>query len=365
MVTDTAHQPATNGAGSAAGTPDMPGGALSTAETPPDVRMYQMLYSSIVSQLLITAAELGLPDELTGGPRPVGELASATGTHRDSLYRAMRALASTGVFTEVEPGVFGQTPLSETLCSDVNGSMRDVARYVGLPERQRAFAAVTHSVRTGEPSFEHANGAAWWEYFAERPELGTLFNRAMGTMSRRVNSEVLDTYDFTGVRHLVDVGGGQGHLAAEIAQRHPDLTAVVLDLPRVVPEAEEVVRRAGVADRVRCAGGDFLEAVPEGGDLYVISWTLHDWNDEDATRMLSNVRRAMAPDGALVVIDEVPPAGDSPHFGKFEDIVMLALLHGRIRTERELDPLFRTAGLRLDEIRDTPSPTSVLIARPE
>lgn len=349
---------------SAANQPDMPGGALSGTGKPPAVRMYEMLYSSLVSQLLVVAADLGLADEVAEGPRSVDALAAATGTHRSSLSRVMRALASVGVFTEVEPRVFAQTPLSETLCDDVHGSMRDVARYVGLPARQRAFAAVAHSVRTGEPAFDHVHGMTWWEYFAAHPEIATLFNRAMGTMSRRINSEVLTHYDFTGVRHLVDVGGGQGHLAAMIAQRYPELTAVVFDLPRVVPEAEEVVRRANVADRVRCEGGDFLESVPPGGDLYIISWTLHDWGDDDAVRMLTNVRRVLPPDGTLVIIDEVPPTDDSPHFGKFEDIVMLTLLRGHIRTEAELVPLLRSAGLRLCEIRSTPSPTSVIIARP-
>ncbi|GAA3764981.1 methyltransferase [Salinactinospora qingdaonensis] len=342
--------------------PDMPGGSLSGGDKSPAVRMYEMLYSSMVSQLLIVAADLGLADQVSLGPRSVADLAAATDTHPGALYRAMRALASVGVFTEVEPRVFGATALSETLRSDIDGSMRDLARYVGLPARQQAFAGVGHSVRTGTPAFDHVHGMSWWEYFAAHPELGTLFNRAMGTMSRRINSEVLASYDFADVDHLVDVGGGQGHLVALLTQRYRNLSAVVFDLPRVVPEAQEVVSRAGVSDRVRCEGGDFLESVPAGGDLYIISWTLHDWNDEDATQILRNVAQVLPRNGVLLVIDEVPPTDDSPHFGKFEDIVMLTLLNGHIRTEDELTPLFHDAGLRIREIRDTPSPTSVIIA---
>ncbi|MFD0773137.1 methyltransferase [Streptomonospora algeriensis] len=345
--------------------PDMPGGALSGTDRPAAVRMYEMLYSSIVSQLLVAVADLGVADELAQGPRPVEELARATGTDAGALYRALRALASTGVFTEAETGVFEQTPLSDTLRTAAEGSMRDVARYVGLPARQQAFANVAHSLRTGEPAFDQAHGQSWWQYFGEHPELATLFNRAMGTMSRRINSEVLEYYDFTGASRIVDVGGGQGHLASLLAQRHPRATAVVYDLPRVVPEAEEVVRRAGVADRVDCVGGDFLERVPEGGDLYIISWTLHDWADAEAERLLANVRAVLPPDGVLLVVDEVPPAGDAPHFGKFEDIVMLTLLRGHIRSEEQLRPLFSGAGLKIGEIRHTPSPTSVIIAYPE
>ncbi|MDA2811421.1 methyltransferase [Nocardiopsis sp. RSe5-2] len=343
---------------------DMPGGALSGAGRPPAVRMYEMLYSSLVSQLLVAVAEAGVADQVEEGPLGVAEIAERTGTHPDALQRVLRALASTGVFRETQAGVFGQTPLSRTLCSAQEGSMRDVARYVGLPARQSAFAAVGHSLATGEPAFPHVQGRTWWEYFAEHAELATLFNRAMGTMSRRVNSEVLEYYDFSRARSLVDVGGGQGHLAVLIAQRYPRLRATVYDLPRVVPEAEEVVRRGGVADRVHCVGGDFLESVPEGGDHYVISWTLHDWDDGDAARMLANVRRGIADGGTLLVIDEVPPVGNAPHFGKFEDIVMLTLLRGRIRDEEALRKLFAGAGFEIAEVRTTASPTSVIVARP-
>ncbi|KIH97696.1 methyltransferase [Streptomonospora alba] len=324
--------------------------------------MYEMLYSSLVSQLLVVAVELGLADALADGPRDVDDLAEAAGAHPGALYRAMRALASVGVFTETAPRTFGHTGLSETLRGDAESSMADLARYVALPARQRAFGAVGHSVRTGHPAFDHEHGMSWWEYFAADPAIATLFNRAMGGMARMVNSAVLESYDFGRCRHLVDVGGGQGHLVAMIAQRFPDLTAVVFDLARVVPEAEAVVAEAGIGGRVRCEGGDFLEAVPAGGDTYVVSWTLHDWDDADAVRILANIRAVLPPGGEVVVIDEVPPGGDAPHFGKFQDIVMLTLLKGRIRDAREWAPLFERAGLHLREVRATSSPTSVLVA---
>ncbi|WP_344678087.1 methyltransferase [Saccharopolyspora taberi] len=336
----------------------------SAREVSPHTRMYELLYSSLVSRLLITAAELGIADHLVDGERDVEDLAQRTESHGPSLYRALRALASVGVFTEVRPRVFGLTPLAETLRSDSEGSMRDLARYVGLPERQAAFAALTHSVRTGKPSFDHVHGTDWWSYFQAHPELAALFNGAMGNMAKMVNGATLDAVDLSDVRHLVDVGGGRGYLVSKLLERYPEMTAVVYDLPRVVPEAEQVLREAGVADRARAEGGNFLEWVPEGGDLYVLSWTIHDWNDDDTVRILSNIRRSMTDDSRLIIIDEVPPAGDAPHFGKFEDIVMLSLLRGHIRTREEFLPLFEKAGLRLREVRSTSAPTSVIVVVP-
>ncbi|MEV0054864.1 methyltransferase [Saccharopolyspora shandongensis] len=342
-----------------------PYGVLSEGtQAPPAVRMYEMLYSSLVSQLLIAVAELGVADAIHGEPTHVDDIAARVDADADSLYRGLRALASVGVFTEVEHRVFDLTPLAATLRSDGEGSMRALARYVGLPERQRSFGALAYSLRSGRPAFEHVHGRGWWAHFADHPELAKLFNDAMGSMARMVNSAMLEAYDLTGVRHLVDVAGGQGHLVATILARYPEMTAEVFDLPRVVPEAEEVLRTAGLSDRAKCVGGDFFDSVPAGGDVYVLSWTIHDWKDEDAISILRNIRAAMSPESKLLVIDEVLPPGDTPHFGKFEDIVMLSLLSGHVRTEPELTALFEKAGLRHEETRATSSPTSVLVASP-
>jgi predicted O-methyltransferase YrrM len=309
-------------------------------------------------------AELEIADAIADKPRRVEEIAERAGCHVEALYRGLRALASVGVFTEVEPRVFALTPLGTTLRGDVEESMRDLALYVGLSERQRSFGALAHSLRTGQPAFDAVHGTGWWSYFSTRPELATLFNRAMGSMARMVNGATLAAYDLSDTRHLVDVGGGQGHLVATMLRRYPQMTAVVFDLPPVAAEAQTVLTEAGLGHRVECVGGNFLESVPAGGDTYVLSWTIHDWNDEDAVTILRNVRAAMGMSGKLIIIDEVLPEGDTPHFGKFEDIVMLALLTGRVRTEAEFITLFEAAGLRHKETRATSSPTSVIVAVP-
>lgn len=335
-----------------------------TDSAPPAVRMYEMLYSSLVSQLLIAVADLGVADAIGDSVRSVDEVAEEIGAHSGALYRALRALASVGVFTEVEPRRFGLTPLAATLREDTEGSMRDLARYVGLAERQRSFGALATTLRSGRPAFDEVHGTDWWRYFGDRPELSTLFNKAMGSMARMVNSAALAAYDLSDVRRLVDVGGGQGHLVATLLGRYPLMTAVVHDLPTVAAQAADLLAREGFADRTECVGGDFLKSVPAGGDTYVLSWTIHDWDDEDATTILRNVRTAMGTSGQLIIIDEVVPEGDAPHFGKFEDIVMLALLTGRVRTEPEIVALLEAAGLRHKETRTTSAPTSVVVAVP-
>jgi hypothetical protein len=332
--------------------------------TSPPARMMQLLYGSLVTHLVTVVAELGVADLVADQPQLVEDLADATGTNPDALYRVLRTLASQGVFTEVTSRTFGLTPLADTLRTGVSGSLRDYARYCGFPERQRAFAELAYSVRTGRPAFEHVHGIDWWSCLAANPRRAALFNDVMGYLARQLHAAAIEACDLSEVRRLVDVGGGHGHLVSTIVRRYPSMSAVVFDQPHVVAGAEVVLAAGGVADRVELIGGDFFDSVPAGGDTYVLSMILHDWNDEEAVTILSNVHRAMDPAGKILVIDTVIPAGDTAHFGKLMDIVMLACFTGRERTETEFGVLFEAAGLRHCETRTTSSPSSVIIAAP-
>lgn len=327
-------------------------------------RILQLCFGSLLTQLLGAAAELGVADLVADGPRPVDELARATGTQPDALYRVLRALAAQGVFSEVAPRTFGLTPTASVLRDGVPGSMRELARYFGMRSRNHAFVELLHTVRTGEPAFDHVHGTDWWTHLAEHPDDAAIFDNAMGNLARQVHAMALETCDLSDARLLVDVGGGHGHLAAALLNRSPDLRAIVFDLPHVVAGADKVLADAGVADRAETAPGNFFASVPEGGDAYVLSMILHDWDDARAIAILTNVRRAMQPGGKVIVVDAVIPEGDHPHTGKLIDIVMLALLPGRERTEAEFAALFREAGLRHVETRAPASPTSLLVATP-
>jgi hypothetical protein len=315
-----------------------------------------------MAHILGVIAEIGVADQVTDGPLGVEELAERTGTNADALYRVLRAVASKGVFTEVSPRTFGLTPLAATLRSDADDSLRDVFRLQEQPCMQETYAAIGHSVRTGEPAFEHVHGTTLFSYLTERPELSDLFSSAMGNAARQIQRPVIDAYDLSGVRRLIDIGGAHGHLVAAILSRYLEMKGVVFDLPNVVPGAADVLAEAGVADRAEMVGGDYLRAVPAQGDAYTISHVLHQLTDAEAVTVLTNIRKVMAPVGRVLVIDPVIPEGDLPHPGKFMDITMLALTQGRDRTESELAGLFEQAGLRHVQTVALSAPSSVVVA---
>ncbi len=313
-----------------------------------------------VSQAIHVAATLGIPDLLKHGPRSSDDLAVATGTHADTLYRLLRALASVGVFREDADRRFALTPLSECLRSDAPEPVGPWAVHIGEPGLWQAWGCLLDSVHTGENAFRRIHGVNTWEYYARNPEAGAIFDRAMTGHSRRQAGAVLKAYDFERFRCVVDVGGGHGLLLSAILAKHPSIRGVLFDQPHVAVGAEQVLREAGVADRCEVVGGDFFETVPSGGDAYVLKFILHDWEDAQATAILRSCRRAIAPPGTLLVIDsEIAPPNEGAT-NKFRDLTMLVHPGGRERTREEWVALFATGGFRLVGATQTEAALSVI-----
>lgn len=338
-----------------------------TAENDPGfnaakVRMLELQDGLRVAHLLYVLADLGVADELVEGPLHVDEIAKRVDAHPRSLYRALRTVATKGVFTEVAPNTYGLTPLAETLRADLPGSLRDHFRYEGSEPLQQAYAALGHTVRTGQPAFEHVHGTDLFSYLTAHPELGQVFNNAMAAVAGHLQRAAVEAHDLSGTRQVVDIGGGTGQLISTILRRYPDMRGVLFDLPDVVAKAPETLAAEGVLDRCETASGDYLAAVPAGADAYVISHVVHQLSDSEAITVLRNIREVMDPAGQVVVIDPVIPTGDVPHPGKSLDIVMMALTPGLDRTEAEFAALFQAAGLRHERTVALRAPSSVIVA---
>ncbi|MCG5438999.1 methyltransferase [Micromonospora foliorum] len=333
-------------------------------EPDPQSRMMAILHAPLITQMVVAVAELGIADQLADGPQPVEVLAAKADARPEALHRILRALAGVGVVAQPAPGVYGPTPLLDTLRTDAPGSLHAWARLWGLPERQAALTALTLGLRDERPPFEQIYDLSWWAHLERRPEQAAVFRDAMGDLSRQLHAQAVAAYDFSGVRRVCDVGGGTGSLVATLLRSYPTLTAVLLDRPAVVAHADAVLDAAGVADRVTVESGDFFTAVPGGADAYLLSMILHDWTDEQVVTVLTNVRRVIDPNGRLFVVDAVIPEDDQPHDGKLRDIIMLALHPGRERTEREFGAVFDRAGFRLAETREVSASTGLLVAVP-
>lgn len=244
------------------------------------------------SQALYVAAKAGVAGLLAGGPRSIDGLANDTDLHPQALYRVLRALSSLGIFSEDESGSFANTSLSEFLKTDKPGSLRPYILLMGEPECWRSWGELFHSVKTGKPAFDYVVGKPIFSYLSDNSKLAGIFDDAMASRGAAEIQAVLGAYDFSNVKRVVDIGGGKGGLVIAILNALQNVEVVLFDLPHVV-ERTRGSSKITTHPRLRFEGGDFFAAVPSGADIYLLKKVIHDWDDDNALRILRNCRRAM------------------------------------------------------------------------
>ena len=314
----------------------------------PRERLLTLVRGYRISQAIYVATRLGIPDLLADGPRDIAELAQATGSHSPSLSRVLLVLAGAGVLDEVGPRRFALTPIGSALRTGVPGSLRPAVLLLLDESHWRPWGHLLHTVRTGETAFHHAHGAGLYDYLAGHTEVASVFNAAMSGNSPAHARLVAATYDFSRMSRVVDVGGGRGRLLAAILERHPRLRGILFDRPHVIQDAGPILDEAGVRDRCELVEGSFFDAVPAGGDAYILRGIIPGFEDDQAVAILTNCRRAMA-SGARVLLVERYVTAD-PHAALpvlLSDLEMLVNVGGRERTTDEYAVLLARGGFRL------------------
>jgi len=337
---------------------------LAAPQVPPHAQVIRMATAYWVSRAVYAVARLGIADLLKDEPRDAEHLAAATDTHAPTLRRVMRSLASVGLFRTDEQDRFALTTLGAALQSDAPGAARSTVIALAGEWMWAAWGEVLHAVRTGETGLQKALGVSEYQYLAQHPEEASHFNAAMIGFHGDEPAAIVESYDFSGMLRVVDVGGGSGNLLGTILTANPNVRGVLLDRPQVVPDAERNLSAVGVTDRCQVAGGDFLEAVPDGGDVYIVSHCIHNWDEPSCVRILANCRRAMQQAGRLLIIEAVVRPGDEPDPAKILDLAMLLIPGGQERSQDEYRILLETAGFRLTRVVPTRTSASIIEAVP-
>jgi hypothetical protein len=261
----------------------------------------------MTSSAVNVVVSLGIADRLAQGPRTAVDLAREANANEDALYRVMRMLASEGVFEEIAPRAFAQSPLSEVLRSD--SLARQLGPWIADP-------------------------------VSRTPELPEVFNDAITSQRAKGVPALLEAYDFSGIDLLVEVAGGHGKLLTSVLKAYPTMRGVLFDLPFVVEGARPAIRALGLQSRCRAEAGDVFQTVPAGGDAYILNNIIRDWDDDRAVAILRNIRAAMDDGRGKVLLLEsvVEPGGES------------------------LDRCLHDAGFALTRLVRTASPLSIVEA---
>lgn len=329
---------------------------------PPHAQVIQMGISCWLSSLVYTAANMSLADHLADGPKSAVNLAATTRTNPRALHRFMRTLASFGILTQNGDDTFALTELGAALKKDAPGAARSTVLTMAGPWARQSFGELDYSLATGRPAMDKVFGMSLFDYLAQHPDEAAQFSESMIGIHGGEPPAVAEAYDFSTIGTIVDVGGATGNMLAHVLTRYPQPRGVLFDRPHVVAGAPALLRSRGVANRVTIAEGNFFESVPEGGDAYILSHIIHDWTESQCHTILGHCRKAMRKGAKLLIVEFVLPEGNTPHFGKLADMVMLAIPGGEERTANEYRRLLDDTGFAMTRVVPTASDVSIVEA---
>ncbi|HVI89628.1 MAG TPA: methyltransferase [Dongiaceae bacterium] len=337
-------------------------GKAGADKAPPHLQLIEMARAHWLSRIAYVAAKLDIADHLAQGPRTAAELATVTKTHAPSLYRLLRTLAGLGILAENDRQQFSLTPVGEALKTGAPGAAKATILTMASDWWVSAFQQLLYSVETGKSGFEKYFGMPVFDWLAQNPEQASLFSETMIGVHGMEPAAVAASYDFARFGTIVDVGGATGHLLTTILLQHAGPRGILYDLPHVVRDAPALIAARGLADRVSISSGSFFDAVPTGGDAYLLSHVIHDWSEDQCMTILGNCRRAMGAGARLLLIEMVLPDDNRFHPGQIIDLMMLVGPGGQERTVAEYRQLFDKAGFRMTNVVATASPASVIEA---
>lgn len=325
-------------------------------ELPEMATFLPITFGYAVNQIAGSTGLLGIPDLIGDSTKTAEELAAETGIEPQRLYRLLRAATAIGVLHSVHSGRFELTSIGRLFRSDSSWQASMHHAMHSHPAVWRAWGALDDCVRAGKPAFDLVNDASLFSYLERDPKLANYFHAAMATGTTSQIPAILANYDFSGFMHIVDVGGGNGTFLSAILAANPQARGTLFDTAGALAEAPKILAAAGVADRCKITAGDFFESVPDGADAYLLKSVLHDWDDDSCIRIQANCRKAMASDGKVIVLTSIMPENhtttDPADFMAvtMQDIEVMVMCSGAIRTIVEHERLFTAAGLKLGRV---------------
>jgi SAM-dependent methyltransferase len=333
------------------------GGSMAIESQTLGQSMIRLFMGYIPTRVIYAAAKLELADHIGEDGASAQELAQHLNLDVAALYRVMRVLAGLGVLHQDDNDRFFVTPFGDTLRKNSPYSVRDYAIY-NHEIVYDSFKDIAASVRSGKPVIDD-----FFRLMRANPDKEAVFHAGMSNRGRIETAAVLDAYNFSQSKTVVDVGGGNGGFLSATLARNDHLSGVLFDQSSAIEAAK--AGRGGPLPRCQLVAGDFFDTVPTGGDTYILKRVLFDWTDEEAVKILTNCRRAMKSDARLLIIEPLigKPNEQSP--AHLYDMTFLVMLHGRLRTADEYAGLLGQAGFRIERIIATESEVSVLEASAE
>lgn len=327
-------------------------------------RLQKILSEFHIAQAISATVKLSLADHLNDRAKSCEILAAEMNVDVNSLVCLMRLLTKIGIVRVNKNSNYKLTALGSYLRADKPNSLQGTILSMADISAP-AWSNLPYSIKTGKAAFDNTFRMSLYEYLEQNTEANTNFNRWMEETTREWIIPTLNICDLSKIKTIVDVGGNTGMLSAMILNEYPDLQGILFDQGYVVDDAKELLRSANVADRCQVIGGNFFESVPAGGDLYIVSRVLLNWNDEQALKILENCHAAMPPSARLLIIDFVLPGKGANTLSLMAALHLLVLGGRPMRTEGEFYNLLSKAGFQSFKLIKTGGTISFIEALPK
>lgn len=294
------------------------------------------------------AVGLGLPALVKEGLTTIEELAHRCDAPVRNVRSLVRFLSLKGVFARSSSGGIALTAVGDLLTTEQARLMldpREIGSQFGL-----ALSALPQAVSSAGAGYETVTGRSFWETLQRDAELAASFDRYMAGWAAQWIPDVLTAQDWSRAHHVVDVGGGDGRLLLALLSANGHLKGTLVELEGAARQAVDRFARSGVSDRGDVLAGSFFDALPVGGDVYILAQVIHDWPDDDAVRILRRCSEAARPDGRVLLVERLVDIEPSLHHLR-SDLLMLALFGSGERDRNDFARLFDASGLRLIDSR--------------
>ena len=329
---------------------------------PANIVMYEQFTSFWILSAIRVAAELNIAGILEKGPMSIQQLATSTGSDPNALFRMMRALSSEKIFKKTKDDQYINTRLSKVL-TERKGSLRyTLMQHLGTLN-WTVINDLSYSIKTGQSAFSKVYGMKIYDYLSQNPDESLLFDRSMTNLSEIAIEPILSAFNFSNYPVIADIGGGEGLLLSSILYKNINSSGILYDLPEGLINAESMLKKYGVNDRVQVIHGSFFDSIPSGADIYLLKNIIHNWNTEDSTKILKNIRKVMPPHGRILIFEMILDERNRSSFGKLIDLQMMIFMEeGKERTRDEFESLLRLAGLKIKRIIPTIAPINIIEA---
>ncbi len=330
---------------------------------PGNVVLYEQFQNFWLLPSIYVAAKLDIAKLLKDNPLTVTEIAERLDVDPLNVSRILRALSSQGIFKQTRDGRFAINSMAKGLL-DEPGSLRYMILHHLGPINWNLMSNLEVSVRTGKNAFTDKYGKEIWDFLKDHQDENALFDKSMSNLSELGLAPILNAYEFSKFPLIIDLGGGEGFLLANILRENAGCRGILFDTNVALEKASEMFAMHKVESRTEIVSGDFFNSIPAFGDLYILKNIIHNWSDEQAVKLLQKIHQVIKPNGLLLIIEMVVPSGNGPSLAKLLDIQMMATMPGgKERTGSEYRTLLEKSGFSLSQIIPTIAPVSLIEAK--